>query len=129
MAMGSSPRSSRRLPPRCLPPSPPEYGQEMAVRIGAGLSTELDPSEGAIAAATDAGAGLGGDACDLAIVFASGSHLAAPEATLEGVHEALSPGGLVGCGAAGVLGGGREIEDGTAVSVLALSLDAGRAEP
>jgi small ligand-binding sensory domain FIST len=101
----------------------------MAVRIGAGLSTELDPREGAIAAATDAGSGLGGDACDLAIVFASGSHLAAPEATLEGVHEALCPGGLVGCGAGGVLGGGREIEDGTAVSVLALSLDAGRAEP
>ena len=31
-------------------------------------------------------------ACDLAIVFASGAHLAAPEATLEAVHEALAPG-------------------------------------
>jgi small ligand-binding sensory domain FIST len=101
----------------------------MAVRIGAGLSTELDPREGAMAAAHEAAAGLGGDPCELAIVFASGGHLAAPEATLEGVHEALSPSSLIGCGAGGVLGRGREVEDGTAVSVLALSMEAGRAEP
>jgi small ligand-binding sensory domain FIST len=62
-------------------------------------------------------------------VFACGAHLAAPEATLEGVHEALAPAGLVGCGAGGVLGRGREVEDGTAVSVLALSMEPGRAEP
>ena len=101
----------------------------MAVRIGAGLSTELDPRESAITAASEAGAALNGDPCDLAIVFASGGHLAAPEATLEGVHEALAPDGLVGCGAGGVVGRGREVEDGTAVSVLALSLDGGRADP
>jgi len=101
----------------------------MAVRIGAGLSTELDPRAGAMAAAHEAAAGLGGEPCELAIVFASGGHLAAPEATLEGVHEALSPSALVGCGAGGVLGRGREVEDGTAVSVLALSMEAGRAEP
>jgi small ligand-binding sensory domain FIST len=101
----------------------------MAVRVGAGLSTELDPREGAIAAARDAAGGLHDEPCDLAIVFASGSHLAAPEATLEGVHEALAPGGLVGCGAGGVLGRGREVEDGTAVSVLALAVDGGSAEP
>ncbi|HEX3317625.1 MAG TPA: FIST N-terminal domain-containing protein [Solirubrobacteraceae bacterium] len=101
----------------------------MAVRIGAGLSTELDPREGAMAAAAQAAAGLDGGVCELALVFASGAHLAAPEATLEGVHEALSPAALVGCGAGGVLGRGREVEDGTAVSVLALAMEAGRAEP
>jgi small ligand-binding sensory domain FIST len=101
----------------------------MAVRIGAGLSTELDSREGAMAAAHQAARGLGDEPCELAIVFASGSHLAAPEATLEGVHEALSPSALVGCGAGGVLGRGREVEDGTAVSVLAMAMDAGRAEP
>src|SRR4051812_19918073 len=105
------------------------WSAAMAVRIGAGLSTELDPRESAISAASEAGASLNGDHCDLAIVFASGAHLAAPESTLEGVHEALAPGGLVGCGAGGVLGCGREGEDGTAVSVLALSLEGGRAEP
>jgi small ligand-binding sensory domain FIST len=101
----------------------------MAVCIGAGLSTELDPREGAMAAARQAAEGLNGDPCELAIVFASGSHLAAPEATLEGVHEALAPSALVGCGAGGVLGRGREVEDGTAVSVLAVAMEAGRAEP
>jgi tripartite-type tricarboxylate transporter receptor subunit TctC len=40
-------------------------------------------------------------------VFASGDHLAAPEATLEGVGSVLEPAALVGCGAGGVIGGGR----------------------
>ena len=44
----------------------------------------------------------------------SGAHLAAPEATLEGVHEALAPAELVGCGAGGVIGEMREVEEGTA---------------
>ena len=48
---------------------------------------------------------LGGAEADLAVVFASGAHLAAPEATLEGVHDAIAPQALVGCGAGGVLGG------------------------
>jgi len=67
----------------------------MHVRIGAGVSTEGDARIGAIEAATAAREGLGGASVDLAVVFASGSHLAAPEATLEGVHEALLPEQLV----------------------------------
>ncbi len=62
------------------------------------------------------------------LVFCSGGHLAAPEATLEGVHEALAPGTLVGCGAGGVLAAGRELEGGTAVTVWAASLGAARAD-
>ena len=58
--------------------------------------------------------GARGAGADLVIVFCSGAHLAEPEATLEGVHEALAPAALVGCGAGGVLGAGREIEGGTA---------------
>ena len=65
--------------------------------------------------------------CDLAVVFASGSHLAAPEATLEGVYEALAPDELVGCGAQGVIGLEQEVEDGTAVSVWAAHLGEGSA--
>ena len=61
-------------------------------------------------------------------VFASGAHLAAPEATLEGVHEALAPPVLVGCGAGGVVCDGREIERGTAVAVWAAALGGGAAE-
>ncbi len=100
----------------------------MTVRIGCGLSTSGDPRVSAIEAGTDARQGLDGRPADLVVVFCSGGHLAAPEATLEGVHEALAPGTLIGCGAGGVLAAGRELEGGTAVTVWAASLGAGRAE-
>jgi len=48
---------------------------------------------------------------------------------LEAVHAELAPEVLVGCGAGGVLGGGRELEAGTAVAVWAASLEGGRARP
>ena len=62
-------------------------------------------------------------------MFASGAHLAAPEATLAAVHEMLSPTTLVGCGAGGVISDAREVEDGTAVSVWAASLGDGEVLP
>src|SRR5918997_2973292 len=100
----------------------------MPVRIGTGLSTGSDIRSAAIEAGTDARLGLAGAPCDLAIVFASGAHLEAPEATLEAVYEALAPADLIGCGAGGVIAGGQEVEDGTAVSVWAANLDGGTAE-
>ena len=99
----------------------------MSVRIGTGLSTLADPRAGAAEAAATARDGLGGAPCDLVVLFASGSHLVAPEATLEVVHEMLEPDQLVGCGAGGVLGRAREVEDGTGISVWAASLGDGSA--
>src|SRR4051812_40347293 len=99
----------------------------MGVRIGAGVSTDPDARVGAIAAAAAARVGLEGAPADLAVVFASGAHLAAPEATLEGVHEGLLPAQVVGCGAGGVLADGREHEDGTAVTVWSAAVDEGGA--
>ena len=99
----------------------------MPVRIGTGISTAGDPRAAALEAAGAARDGLGDEPCDLAIVFASGSHLVAPEALLEAVHEALVPQELVGCGAAGVIGPHREIEEGTAVSIWAAHLGDGTA--
>jgi small ligand-binding sensory domain FIST len=101
----------------------------VSIRIGAGVSTGLDPRVAAIEAGTQARAALGDSRADVAFVFCSGAHLAAPEATLEGVHEALAPPALIGCGAGGVLGCEREIEHGTAVAVWAATLDAGEAVP
>ena len=95
----------------------------MSVRIGAGLSTELDPQAAASEAARVARQGLEGAEADLVLVFAAGAHLAAPEAMLDGVHAELSPTVLVGCGAGGVLGSGRELESGTALAVWAASFD------
>jgi small ligand-binding sensory domain FIST len=99
----------------------------MPVRIGSGLSTSPDPRAGALEGALTAREGLTGESCDLAVVFASGAHLAAPEAVLEAVHEALQPGELVGCAAGGVIGARREVEEGTAVAVWAAHLDGGSA--
>ena len=101
----------------------------MGIRIGTGLSTDPDPRVGAIEAAGTARAALGGRPCDLAVVFAAGAHLAAPEATLEGLHEALEPEAVVGCAAGGVIAESREVEGGTAVSVWAAALDGGSATP
>src|SRR5262245_13591041 len=92
-------------------------GIVVCVHIGTGLSTSPDPRTGALEAAMAARAGLDGRGCDLAIVFASGSHLITPEAVLEAVDEALAPGELVGCAAGGVIGARREVEQGAAVSV------------
>src|SRR3954447_16250240 len=99
----------------------------MPVRIGTGLSTAADPRRGAREAAVAARDGLDGAACDVCVVFASGAHLLAPGVMLEAVGEALRPSQMLGCGAQGVLGDGREVERGTAVSVWAASLGAGTA--
>src|SRR5437764_15296235 len=99
------------------------------MRIGAGLSTELDPAAGAAAAARQAARALHGAAVDLALVFASGAHLAAPAETLAAVQAELAPPALVGCGAGGVLGGARELERGTAVAIWAAALDGGEVRP
>ena len=101
----------------------------MGIRIGTGLSTHSDARAGAMEAASTAHAALGGRQCDVAIVFASGAHLAAPEATLEGIHASLEPDVVVGCAAGGVIAESREVEGGTAVSVWTASLDGGEATP
>src|ERR671915_51982 len=101
----------------------------MPVRIGTGLSTSPDQRAGALEAALTARDGLDGAPCDLAVVFASGTHLAAPEAVLEAIHETLAPAELVGCAAGGVIASGREVEEGTAVAVWAAELDGGSASP
>jgi small ligand-binding sensory domain FIST len=103
------------------------YRLGMGVRIGTGLSTLSDVRFAASSAAAAALHGLCGRDCDVAVVFASGAHLAAPMATLEGVHDVLEPDQLIGCGAAGVIGQSREIEGDTAVVVWAAALDGGEA--
>ncbi|MGO9819413.1 MAG: FIST N-terminal domain-containing protein [Solirubrobacteraceae bacterium] len=101
----------------------------MSVSVGAGISTAPDPLAAATEAARTAADTLATGRVDLAVVFATGAHLVAPEATLEGVHSALAPAALIGCGAGGVLGDGRELESGTAVAVWAASLGDGAARP
>jgi len=97
----------------------------MTVRIACGLSTASDPRAGALEAAASVASELDAASVDLAVVFASGAHLANPEATIEGVHDVLAPDVLIGCGAGGIIGAGREIEGGTAVTVWGASFQDG----
>jgi small ligand-binding sensory domain FIST len=92
---------------------------------GAAISTLTDPLDAGTEAARGVALSLSGADADLALVFASGGHLDAAEAMLDGVQSVLAPGALVGCGAGGVLGDGRELESGTAVAVWAASLGEG----
>jgi len=101
----------------------------VGVHIGCGLSTAPGPRDAALAAAAAAGRALRGSHPEVAAVFCSGGHVLEPEATLEGVHAALAPEVLVGCAAGGVLGEGREVEDGSAVAVWAADLRGGAATP
>ena len=98
-----------------------------AAHTGSGLVVGGDPSEATAAAARQAREALAGRVCDLAVVFAAGDHLVDPEATVAIVDDVLAPGALIGCGAAGVIGQAEEVESGTAISVWAASLGAGRA--
>ncbi len=85
---------------------------------------ELDRWPDALAALRE---NLGGVAPDLCCFF----HASDPEARRQpdlfgALMDALQPAQLVGCGASGVLGGGREIEHAPAVAVLAGHLEGAR---
>ncbi len=92
----------------------------MTVRVAVGLSDEVDPVVAFGEAAAEAARGLDGR-CDLALVFAGAPHLGHAKWILSEVHERLEPRSLIGCGAGGVLGSGREIEEGAGAAVWALS--------
>ncbi|HEX5191608.1 MAG TPA: FIST N-terminal domain-containing protein [Solirubrobacteraceae bacterium] len=95
------------------------------MKVAAAVSTDSDPARGAVRAARDVAAGLAGEDADIALVFAGGAHLSSPERTLAAIASELTAESLIGCGAGGVLGSGREYESGTAVAVWAAALDDG----
>jgi small ligand-binding sensory domain FIST len=98
------------------------------VRIGAGLSTVGDAERAAREAAGAARAQLGGGTVDLAVVFASSAHLDHADEALAVVDELLDPDHVIGCCAQGVVGAGREIEEGAGTSVWAAALPAAEIE-
>jgi small ligand-binding sensory domain FIST len=67
-------------------------------------------------------AGMGGDAIDLVLVFASPLYLGGM-GTLPGrLTKRLAPRALIGCSGGGVIGDSREVEQGSALAVMAASL-------
>jgi small ligand-binding sensory domain FIST len=81
----------------------------MSTRVAVGLSESIDPVEAFSEAAAQAADRLGA-ACDLCVLFAGAPHLGHGKWILSVVHDLLSPRHLIGCGAGGVVGEGREIE-------------------
>ena len=65
---------------------------------------------------------LEGQPPDLSIVFVSSHHAPSYYSAPELVIESLSPGALIGCSAAGVIGAGQEVEGRPAVAVCAASM-------
>jgi small ligand-binding sensory domain FIST len=94
----------------------------MPVQVGVGISESFDAVEAFTDAARDATAGLGGERCDLCLVFAGAPHLGRGKWILSAVHDQLDARHLIGCGAGGVVGGGREVEEGPAAVVWAASM-------
>ena len=92
----------------------------MAVRVAVGVSESFDSVEAFDDAAAEAADALGAP-CDLCLVFAGAPHLPRAKWVHSAVHDRLEPAHLIGCGAGGVVAGGREIEEGPGAVVWALS--------
>ena len=99
----------------------------MSARIATGLAAYDGGVDAFAEAAGRAQLGLGGAAADLVVVFAGTSNLDHVEEGVEAVQARLGSRALVGCGAQGVVGAGRELEEGGVV-VWAASLPRGEVE-
>jgi small ligand-binding sensory domain FIST len=84
----------------------------MAPQIATGLATVDAGTDAFAEAAGRAALSLGGASADLVFVFAGADNLDYAEEGLAIVHDRLRPQALVGCGAQGVVGSGRELEHG-----------------
>jgi small ligand-binding sensory domain FIST len=97
----------------------------MSVKVAVGFSESFDAIEAFSDAAGDAAEGLEAP-CDLCLVFAGAPHLGYGKGILAAIHERLAPRHLIGCGAGGVVGAGREVEEGPAAVVWAAALPGAR---
>jgi small ligand-binding sensory domain FIST len=98
-----------------------------AVRMATGLVASDAGVDAFAEAASRAQLGLGGARADLVAVFAATANLDSVEDGLAAVEARLGSRALMGCGAQGVLGAGRELEQGGVV-VWAASLGGGEAQ-
>ena len=99
----------------------------MPVRIATGLVSRDEGVDAFAEAAARTQLGLGGAPADLVAVFAASDNLPSAEDGLAAVEARLGSHALMGCGAGGVLGAGREFER-SGVVVWAASLGDGVAE-
>src|SRR2546421_12560575 len=99
------------------------------MRIGSALSTNANSLEAAEEALGRAHDSLGGEAPQLTLLFFSVHHLPLINQIAEVAAKAAAPGTLLGCTAQAVVGDGREIEQGPALSVWTANLGAAVIRP
>jgi small ligand-binding sensory domain FIST len=97
--------------------------------FAAGLSEHPRAVEATAEVAGQVLDGLGGQPAHLVVVFASTPHLDAFPDIVETLRAAFPEAVVVGCTAGGVVGPGREIEDGPGLAVWAASLPDARLTP
>ena len=98
-------------------------GVDDRAQFGVGLSQHADPVEAAREACAAVRAGLGeGAAPTLLVMFASPGLCERAEDLLAAIHAELAPEHLLGAMGEAIVGDGREIEDGPALSVWAARL-------
>lgn len=90
--------------------------------FGSGISTLPGAWDAACEAAALVRAGLGGVRPDLAVIFATPDLMEDAARIAAAVHEELGPVHLIGCSAEAVIGTGREVERGPALSLWAAAL-------
>jgi small ligand-binding sensory domain FIST len=100
-----------------------------ALRIGAGLSTDIDAARATAEATAEALGSLGNDAPDLIVCFFANDHRDAAEDIAAALRERCATAIIIGCAAEGIIGGARELEVGPAVSVWAGVLPETRIRP
>ena len=93
----------------------------MSTRIATGLAADDGGVDAFAEAAGRAAMGLGGAHADLAVVFAGAANLGHVDEGLAAVRQRIGADAVVGCGAQGVVGSGRELEQG-GVAVWAASM-------
>jgi small ligand-binding sensory domain FIST len=99
------------------------------INAAVGLSTERNSARAALDAARQALDGLDGRQPDWCVAFVTSEHGPNIGTLLESLSSITGTPYIAGCSASGVLGCGRELEDGPAVSLLAVHSDRIRATP
>ena len=72
---------------------------------------------------------LDSDTADLCILFAGGPERPEIPKVLPKIRERLSPNVMIGCSGSGVIGAGKEIEDGACLSLIAAKCDTSHIKP
>ena len=99
------------------------------MRIGSALSTNPDATAALADALDRALAPLAGAQPELTVVFFSNHHATRAHELAQAVADAVAPGPVIGCTAQAVIGEGREVEEGPALSIWTANLDGAGVEP